>query len=160
MKEAQRAIREFYLEWRGRYVGEGENATVALTPRQLEALVRISEASAKVRLSDKVTIDDARRATKLLEISLRALGTEPETGKIDIDRIEAGTSSIQRSKIHTMLKLIEDLSKEVGKDVPIDDLLEKAAEQGIDKTTATELVSKLKQKGDLYEPKPGFLRAA
>ena len=36
-----------------------------MTVRQLEAIIRISEAIAKVRLSDKVTINDVNRAHKI-----------------------------------------------------------------------------------------------
>jgi replicative DNA helicase Mcm len=157
--EAKREIKNFYLEWRSRYVGEGESQTVALTPRQLEALVRMAEASAKVRLSSKATIDDAKRATRLLELSLKLLGTEPETGKIDIDRIDAGTSAVKRSKIHTMLKIIEDLTEQIGTDVPLEDIVKEASERGIEKTAAMEFLEEMKKKGDLYESKPGHLKA-
>lgn len=160
-KEAQKIIKDFYVEWRGKYTDvEGGESKVALTPRQLEALVRMAEASAKVRLADEVTKEDAKRATRLLELSLRQLGTEPETGQIDIDRIEAGTSSMQRSKIHTILLIVDEFTKDVGKKVPIEDILNEARERGIDNLDAKELIQKLKEKGDLFEPKPGFLQKA
>ena len=158
-QEAKREIKNFYLEWRGKYIGEGENQSVALTPRQLEALVRLAEASAKVRLSNKATIEDAKRATRLLELSLKLLGTEPETGKIDIDRIDAGTSAIKRSKINTMLNIIEDLTEKIGKDVPTEEIVKEASERGIEKAAATEFLEEMKKKGDLYESKPGHLQA-
>jgi replicative DNA helicase Mcm len=123
-------------------------------------MVRIAEASARIRLDDQVREEDAVRATKLLEFSLRELGTEPETGRIDIDRIEGGTSSVQRSKIYTMLTIIDDLTQKVGKAVPVEDILNNAKERGIEQLAALELVEKLKEKGDLYEPKPGFLQKA
>jgi len=157
-KEAKKLIQDFYVSWRSKYIGEGSDQTVAITPRQLEALVRLAEASTKVRLGKKVQSQDALRAIKLLEGSLRELATEPETGKIDIDRIDAGTSSAKRSKIRTMLEILEDLMKQVGKDVPIEEIILEAQNQGIEQLEASELISKLKQKGDLYEPRPGFLR--
>tara|TARA_Y100000034_G_C6909655_1_gene423630 strand:- start:5170 stop:7200 length:2031 start_codon:yes stop_codon:yes gene_type:complete len=157
-KEAKDLIKNFYVSWRTKYVGETGTTTVPLTPRQLEALVRISEASAKVRLSDKVLPEDAQRAIRLLEYSLKEIGTEPETGKIDIDRIVSGTSSAQRSKIYTMLTIIDELSQKVGKAVPEEDILINAKERGIDNIAAADLIKKLKEKGDLYEPKPGFLQ--
>jgi len=156
--KAKKAIKDFYIEWRG--LSSEENSPVALTPRQLEALVRMGEASAKIRLANKVTIEDAQRAINLLEFSIRALGTEPETGKIDIDRIDTGTSSAQRSHIHLILNIMENLTQEIGKNVPIEDVLAEAQDQGLDNTTAAALIDKLKQKGDLYEPKPGHLRTA
>ncbi len=158
--EAKELIKNFYVLWRSKSRNESGELTVALTPRQLEALIRLSEASAKIRLSDKVTAEDARRAIHLLEGSLKALAEEPETGQIDIDRIDVGISSAQRSKIHTMLSILDDLTKEIGKEVPIDDLFERAKEQGIEKITAIELINKLKEKGDLFEPRQGFIQKA
>lgn len=157
--EAKREIKQFYLEWRSKYIGEGENQSVALTPRQLEALVRLAEASAKVRLSNKAELEDAKRATRLLELSLKLLGTEPETGKIDIDRIDAGTSAVKRSKIHTMLNIIEDLTEKLGKEVPVEDIIKEASERGIEKSAATEFLEEMKKKGDLYESKPGHVQS-
>jgi len=157
-KEAKDLIQNFYVSWRTKYLGETGDITVPLTPRQLEALVRISEASAKVRLDSKVKAEDAQRAIRLLEHSLREIGTEPETGKIDIDRIVTETSSAQRSKIYTMLTIIDDLTQKVGKAVPVEDILNNAKERGIEQLAALELIEKLKEKGDLYEPKPGFLQ--
>jgi len=55
---------------------------------------------------------------------------------------------------------MENLTQEIGKNVPIEDVLAEAQDQGIDNTTAAALIDKLKQKGDLYEPKPGHLRSA
>jgi replicative DNA helicase Mcm len=157
-KEAVSIIKNFYVSWRSKYVGDTGDTTVPLTPRQLEALVRIAEASAKVRLDDKVREEDAQRAIRLLEYSLREISTEPETGKIDIDRISSETSSIQRSRIHTVISIIDDLMEDVGKAVPIEDILINAKERGIDERAAAELIKKLKEKGDLYEPKQGFLQ--
>jgi replicative DNA helicase Mcm len=121
-------------------------------------MVRLSEASARIRLAKKVSLNDAKRATKLIEQSLRDLGTDPETGKIDIDRMEAGTSSVQRSRINTILTIIDELSKEQGPNIKIDDVLIEAANRGIDNLKAVELISKLKSKGDLFEPRQGILK--
>ena len=47
--------------------------TRAITPRQLDALIRLSEASARVRLSDVVTIDDAKRAVDIWKESMKSI---------------------------------------------------------------------------------------
>tara|TARA_Y100000310_G_scaffold9580_3_gene10232 strand:+ start:574 stop:2619 length:2046 start_codon:yes stop_codon:yes gene_type:complete len=158
-EKAKELIQHFYVSWRGKYRDDDDNGgVVPLTPRQLEAMVRLSEASARIRLAKKVSLNDAKRATKLIEQSLRDLGTDPETGKIDIDRMEAGTSSVQRSRINTILTIIDELSKEQGPNIKIDDVLIEAANRGIDNLKAVELISKLKSKGDLFEPRQGILK--
>lgn len=158
-KETMKMLKDFYVDWRERYA-DIETGSVGLTPRQLEALARLAEASAKIRLSNKVEAQDVERATKLLEKSLRALGTDKETGKIDIDRIETGISSVQRSRIHILLDVIGELEQKVGKRIPIEEIYTSAKERGINVTDVDSLLTKLKQKGDLYEPKPGYLQRA
>lgn len=158
--EAKELIKNFYTTWRSKYVDETSEMAVPLTPRQLEALIRLAEASAKVRLSKEVTAEDARRAIHLLEHALKSLGTEPETGQIDIDRVDVGISSAQRGKIHTILEIIDELTEELGKEIPIDNIYERAESKGIEKRDTTELINKLKKKGDLFEPKSGFIQKA
>lgn len=159
-EDAKNIIKNFYIAWRSKYREESGATTVALTPRQLEALIRLAEASARVRLAEEVTIDDARRAIKLLEFSLREVGYEPETGKIDIDRIDVGISSAQRGRIHTMQAIVGELTKEVGKSIPIEDILVKAKDHGIDNIAAMDVINKMKEKGELFEPKPGYIQKA
>ncbi len=156
-KEAIEEIKNFYVNLRSSY-SEEAGAIVPLTPRQLEALIRLAEASAKVRLSDVVTREDAKRAIRLLEYSLKLLGTEPETGKIDIDRIEAGMSSSQRSKVTTLLTIIEDLGKNREDGVPIEEILDEAKSRGLEESEVYELIDKLKREGNLLEPRPGFIK--
>ncbi|MFO7872637.1 MAG: minichromosome maintenance protein MCM [Candidatus Undinarchaeales archaeon] len=162
-EDAKDLIKNFYITWRGKYVADSTENTVSLTPRQLEALIRLSEASARVRLSEKVHPNDARRAIHLLEYALKSLGKEPDTGKIDIDRIDVGISSSQRGKIYTMLDIIDGLAEETeeeDKSISLEEIIESAEDKGIEKVSAMELIKKLKKKGDLFEPKPGFIQKA
>ncbi len=156
-EESLEKLKEFYVEWRTKY-SDAESGAVGLTARQLEALVRLAEASAKIRLDKEVRLEDVDRATRILESSLRALGTEQETGKLDIDRLETGISSVQRSKIHILLDTIKELEGTKGKRILLDDIIAAVKDKGIDVRTVEELIEKLKQKGDIYEPKPGHIQ--
>jgi len=60
-QEAIRVLQEFYVGMRGG-IDDEEDAPVPITARQLEALVRLSEASARIRLGQEVTDYDAKRA--------------------------------------------------------------------------------------------------
>ena len=79
--------------------GEGKNTPVPVTARQLEALVRLSEASARVRLSNIVTLEDAKRTIRIVMNCLKNVGVDPETGALDADILASGTSMSQRNKI-------------------------------------------------------------
>ncbi len=142
----------FYTDLRK--TGEGKNTPVPVTARQLEALVRLSEASARVRLSNKVTLEDAKRTIRIVMNCLKNVGVDPETGALDADIIATGTSKNQRDKI----KLLRDIIKKVSEKhtqgkAPLEEVYSEAEkEYGIDRAHAEEHISKMRQRGDLFAP--------
>jgi replicative DNA helicase Mcm len=151
-------IKNYYVSIRSAEGGEeGSIRTVPISPRQLEGLVRLAEASARTRLSDKVTKKDSRRAIDLLHYCLTQVGVDPETGKIDIDRITTGIAASQRSKIAQIKEIIADLENKLGKTIPIDDIIKEATDKGIEEDRVEEVIEKLKRSGDLFEPRRGFI---
>ncbi|MFW9830783.1 MAG: LAGLIDADG family homing endonuclease, partial [Candidatus Thorarchaeota archaeon] len=87
-EEALNALKEFYLGMRKS--GERENASVPITARQLESLIRLSEAHAKMALREQVIAEDAQAAVRLVQVSLQQVGFDQETGQYDIDNIMIG----------------------------------------------------------------------
>ena len=153
---AQKEIEKFYVSLRNQHSGD-EQSAVPIGARQLEAIIRLSEASAKVRLGDKVLKKDAKKAIGLLMEYMMAVGIDPETGQLDMDRIESGTTTSQRNKIRLLLKVISEMQEESpDKTVLIEDVIAAAEEQGID--DAEGIISKLKREGELFEPKNGHIR--
>ena len=156
-QESIQELNEFYVNLRERGKSEDGESTYAATHRQLEGLVRLSEASARIRLSDKVEIEDARRAIRLVETSLAEVITDPKTGKWDIDYMTSGQPQTMRAQIKTILNIVKEQSKEFDS-VPIESVIESAAEHDISKDEVRDLIEKLQKNGDLYSPKPGHLK--
>jgi replicative DNA helicase Mcm len=157
MSEAAReAIRDFYVDLRSK--GTDEDAAVPVTARKLEALVRLSEASARVRLSDTVERDDAERVIEIVRSCLQDVGVDPETGEFDADIVEAGTSKSQRDRIKNLKQLIGDVEEEYDDGAPVDIVMDRAEEIGMDQSKAEHEIEKLKQKGEVYEPSTDTLR--
>ncbi|TMT85307.1 minichromosome maintenance protein MCM [Haloterrigena sp. H1] len=154
--EAQATIRDFYVDLRSR--GTDEDAAVPVTARKLEALVRLAEASARVRLSDTVEQRDAERSVEIVRSCLQDIGVDPETGEFDADIVEAGTSKSQRDRIKNLKGLISDIEEEYDDGAPVDIVLERAEEVGMDHSKAEHEIDKLKQKGEVYEPSTDTLR--
>ena len=152
-KEAAETIKDFYLKMRAKAGGE---APVSITLRQYESLMRLAEASAKIRLSDKINVEDAERAIRLMKTSLRQFGFDPETGMIDIDRAEGAITSAQRSKIRIVLDVIEELTKVIGKTIPEDELTRRAREEGVE--DVDDILRRMKNEGLVFSPKPGFIQ--
>lgn len=152
-------IKEYYVKMRGGDDSGEQQAikAVPITARQLEALVRLSEASARVRLSEKVTKMDAQRAIELVHYCMQQIGLDPDTGKFDMDRVMTGISASQRSHISIIKELIQELEAQVGKVIPIEDVVREAGIKGVAEDTAHDVIEKLKRGGDIYSPKHGFI---
>lgn len=139
-------------------MGESEVKPIPITARQLEALIRLSEASARIRLSDKVLRKDSKRAIDLLKHCLMQVGIDRETGQIDIDRISTGIPATTRSKIITIREIINELEGRFGKTIPLEQVVAEATKKGIEEDKVEEIVENLKRSGDLFEPKRGFIQ--
>jgi len=151
-------IKDFYVQMRNRESTDDRAArSIPISPRQLEALVRLAEAHAKVRFSDKVTKKDARKAIELLTYCLLQVGLDRETGKIDIDRIATGIGSSQRERIYIVREIIQDLEGQIGKTIPLEDIQKLAQDKGMNASDVEEIIEKLKRSGDVFEPRFGFL---
>ena len=85
--DALEILKDYYVDFRSK-----SEESVTFTPRQLEAFVRLAEAGARMRLSQDVTVDDAKRAIFIIDQYLRRVGMDRETGKFDIDIIATGIS--------------------------------------------------------------------
>ena len=154
-QEARDRIIGFYLNMRKQ--SEGENASIAITARQLEGLVRISEASARMRLSDRVEPEDVDRTIRIVTTSLRQVGIDKETGKLDIDVLTVGVAKSQRERIKSLKHIIEELAREHDGAVPVEAVIDRAAEAGMTKDKVEKELKKLKEIGEIYEPKAGHV---
>jgi len=103
-KEANDEIKRFYLRLRGL----NRDGTVPITPRKLEDLKRLTEASARMRLHEVADIEDAKVAVSIVDACLREVAYDTKTGKYDIDRVISNVSGRQRSDIsvvHNAMKI-------------------------------------------------------
>ncbi len=152
-------IKNFYISLRNSNspTTSDELKPIPISARQLEALVRLSEGSARARLHDKVAREDARRAIKLLRHCLEQVGFDQETGQIDIDMISTGITTAQRSKIVLIRDIINELEKKIGKSIPIQEIMAEASTRGLDESKVEEVIDKMKRDGLVFEPKRGFL---
>jgi len=153
-KEAMEKIKDFYTSMRS----GGENNPIPITARQLDALVRLAEASARMRLSDTISIDDVDRVLKIVEESLKQVGVDQETGKLDIDVLMVGTSKSQRDRIWILKNLIKELMNANDGIASELDLMERVKEQGLDVEKIERDLSVLKREGEIVEIRPGYFK--
>jgi len=154
--EAMKRFEEFYLRMRA--ASESRDSPVAITPRQLESLVRLSEARARAALRSEVTAEDAEAVITLVKKSLEQVGIDVATGKYDIDTIMTGKSKTQRDRLADVLTTIVSMEKETGM-VKLEDLCDRLMKDyEIDKTEADRLISQLTREGTIYSPKLGYIK--
>ena len=153
--EAVRTLEGYYVSIRK--LGEGEEASVPITARQLEALIRMSEASARARLSPIVIMEDANRAIKIVEYYLGKVASEG--GRRDIDLIATGTSRSQREQIYVLRSLVQQLSDE-RRGVSAEELIQKAGSENIPEDRVRALLKRLSDAGEIYSPQPGYFKLA
>ena len=154
--EAKDYFHKYYVGLRSQ--GQDSNKPVPVTARQLEALIRLGEASARLRLSPRVTLEDARRVVKILEACLRKVGIDPETGFLDADIIASGTSKSTRDKTKSIKDIVREVCKEHQGLAPLETVLDLAEQSGIERDRAEGIVERLRRDGDLIEQRPGMLR--
>lgn len=155
--EAIGEIKKFYVDLRNQpQMGDIPNRPIPIGARQLEALVRLAEAHARMKLRKEVGVEDARIAIELVRGYLMQVGYDEETGTIDIDKI-SGTSSSQRSKISMVRAEVEALEKKLGKLVPLEEVT-KALEGKMEEAEIDEAIGKLLKSGDLFRPKRGYIQ--
>jgi len=153
--EAMQTLEGYYVGIRK--LGEDQGASVPITARQLEALIRMSEASARARLSQIVSSEDSQRAIKIVQYYLGKVASEG--GKLDIDLIATGTSRSQREQIYVLRSLIQQMS-DPRRGVNQDDLMQKAASENIPAEKAKALLKRLSESGEIYSPQPGYWKLA
>lgn len=141
--ESQEVIENFYLELRG---GVGEGESMPITPRQEEGLIRLAEASAKAHLRDEVLQEDSELAIRILKYCLFQIGYDPDTGKIDINRVEGRTSTSEKDLLNKVWSIVEEYMDDLGEIRGFRDCKEDVAEQlHLQEERAGELIIKAKQ---------------
>lgn len=147
----------FYLTLRqqGKTSEDDKSAPIPTTARQLEALVRLCEASARLRLDERITLDDAERAIRVTMSCLKQVAYDETTGLYDIDIVSVGVSHSQRERIKILRNIIRDLSREHGGTAPAEEVAAQATAAGIDTKQLEQLLKNLKTSAEIYEPQQG-----
>ncbi len=154
--EALKALSDFYLAMRS--ASETEGSPVAITARQLESLVRIAEARARVALRKEVTAEDAGAAITIMKRSLEEVGIDLSSYKVDIDLIMTGRPKSIRDRLSIVLSTLMTMEKVTG-------IVEKGAliteletKQKIPRAEVERMISQLLREGTIYEPREGCLK--
>jgi len=110
--EAGQKMISYYVEMRKVGAGRGQ---VTAYPRQLESLIRMSEAHARMRFSGTVELEDVEEAARLHREALKQSATDPTTGRIDVSILTTGQSSSGRKRRQEVQTALRALLRKKGK---------------------------------------------
>ncbi|CVK32523.1 Minichromosome maintenance protein MCM [Methanoculleus bourgensis] len=152
---AKEALIAYYMRLRNLASG---NKPVPVTARQLEALVRLAEASARMRLSNTVDTEDTDRILRIVDACLRQVAYDAESGSFDIDKLVTGVTKSQRDIIRSVKETIRNLSGESGGQAKVDEVIDILIQQGFSRDKIEYTIEQLKRGGELLEPRHGLIK--
>lgn len=164
--EASQELVSSYVEMRK--LGEDIRAAerrITATTRQLESMIRLAEAHAKMRLSEIVTRDDVQEAVRLIKSALKQAATDSRTGLIDMSLLTEGTSASERRRKqdlkNAVLALLDEMTRQ-GQAARYSEVVKKLGEQSsmpVEGNEFAEVVRILEQEGAIMVVGEGARRA-
>ena len=106
--EIRNIIREFYTDARRRY--RPSPTSMPYNARQLLALPRLAQASAKAELRDKVEIKDIDRAKQIISEYLWRMGIDMRAADVNVIKCHTGMDKSQLEKIQLLRNAITKVS--------------------------------------------------
>ena len=151
-EEAGSVLTSTYVKIRDdvRQKTDGQTSAIPITVRQLEALVRVSESLAKMRLDDQVRSEDVTEAMRLFKVSTMAANSvdqhmESATGLQNRDEMER-VEGFLKSRLIVGGSLVNKLK-----------LIEEASAQGFHAMAVARALSVMAGRGELMERNSGRL---
>lgn len=135
-EDAHEVLKEAYVNLRGM----SSDNRVAIGPRHLEAMRRLSEASARVRLDDEATVEDAELAVQLMESWMWQLMTD-HRGRLDADVVGGTGGSSKRERVEVFWEVFEDTIEATGNGVHRDIITEEMVERGYDERNVIQTIN-------------------
>ncbi len=158
-EEAKQIIEDFFVTMRSsaqKYGGGEGQAPVPITARQLEALVRLAEAHARMALKDRVEVEDAEEAVRLVLSFLSSVGLDVEEGIIDYSMIATGASFHTRRLMTVITDTIRRLMEDGRPCVKLDDIVKDVTNTAkVPKEKVEDTIKKMNQGGMILEHRAG-----
>ncbi|MEM3831188.1 MAG: minichromosome maintenance protein MCM [Sulfolobales archaeon] len=152
--EARKMLVDFFVEMR-RAAAESKGSTpISITARQMESLIRLAEAHARMALKEVVDVEDASEAIRMMLLVLSNVGLDIETKEIDIDSIMTGKPLSKRRKIHEIEDVIRQITKIEGKTcAPLNEIINRLQQQNIPQEEIERLLNTLYREGIVSQVK-------
>ncbi len=149
--EAEDKILQYYMTMRN-VESEG---MITVTPRQLEGLVRLATARARLLMKTQVEGEDAERAIFLIQSMLQDAGVDVNTGKVDLGVLQ-GRPHSEVSKMQLFMDVMKSLEGDEKRPVEEKTFVKELVKTGkFTEEEARKYIKKLQRESAIYESKPG-----
>ncbi len=149
--EAEEKILQYYMTMRN-VESEG---MITVTPRQLEGLVRLATARARLLMKTQVDVEDAERAIFLIQSMLQDAGVDVNTGKVDLGVLQ-GRPHSEVSKMQLFMDVMKSLEGDEKRPVEDKTFVKELVKTGkFTEEEARKYIKKLQRESAIYESKPG-----
>ena len=148
-EDAKARLLEYYTDERQSFSREdqtGESEVIPITPRALEALIRLTEAHARMHLREVATVDDADVALAVFRHWREESGIEDES------ELYSGVSARVRNANAVVRQFVRDICAERDGKANLDEIYSRAASTNIPETTVDEVLSRMRMSGELFSP--------
>jgi replicative DNA helicase Mcm len=152
---AREALIAYYMKLRD--LASESSKPVPVTARQLEALVRLAEASARIRLCPDIDLADAERVVNIVDTCLRQVAYDAKSGSFDIDKVVTGFSKGKRDLIRMIKEVIREIADESGR-AQIDEVVSRLSEKNFSKEEVRKQIDMFLRAGEAMEPKSGVIK--
>ncbi|XP_060642071.2 DNA helicase MCM8 isoform X1 [Anolis sagrei] len=149
--EAAQVLQQFYLELRQQ--SQRADGT-PITTRQLESLIRLTEARSRLELREKATKEDAEDVVEIMKYSM--LGTySDEFGKLDFERSQHGSGMSNRSQAKRFVSALHGIAERTYNNLfEFQQLRQIAKEVNIKVTDFENFISSLNDQGYFLKKGP------
>ena len=143
-------ILEYYVQERQSFGREdqedGESNVVPITARALEALIRLTEAHARMFLREDATAEDAKVALAVFKHWREESGIEDESEY-------SGVSVRQRNTSTIISQIVRDICAENNNVASITSIYNRALVKKIDESTVDNIIQQMRRSGILFSKK-------
>lgn len=154
-EESKNVILKYYTEERQSFGREdqsasqyesnqGKDTVIPITARALEALIRLTEAHARMHLQEVATVENANVALAVFRHWREESGIEDES------ELHSGVSVRARSNNSAIMNMVRDLCSEKGEAVLVE-IYNLALPRKISEDVVNRVISKMLQNGELFE---------
>ena len=145
--QAQHKIKEYYTGLRRRYHSvDDQDKPMPITPRQLESIIRLAEADAKMYLSETVDVKHADHAIDLMNLFLSV------TLRGDVDYAFSGMDAEQRKKDRDPATLLVGIINNGGPSgMDEQEVYDKMDDEGYTRPDVEKYLKKLRSEGRLLK---------